>query len=77
MVQIETERLIIRRIQESDAADLYEYLSNPRVNYFLSDKLNSLEEAVVNDKRRCGEKLVFAVCFIEKGKVIGNIFAKK
>lgn len=77
MVQIETERLIIRRIQESDAADLYEYLSNPRVNYFLSDKLNSLEEAVVNDKRRYGEKLVFAVCFIEKGKVIGNIFAKK
>lgn len=46
MVQIETERLIIRKFQESDAADLYEYLSHPRVNCFLSKKLNSFDEAV-------------------------------
>lgn len=77
MVQIETERLIIRKFQESDAANLFEYLSHPRVNCFLSEKLNSLEEAVENVKRRSGEELEFAVCLKESGKVIGNLFAKK
>lgn len=77
MVQIETERLIIRKFQESDAVDLFEYLSHPRVNCFLSEKLNSLEEAVENVKRRSGEELEFAVCLKESGKVIGNLFAKK
>lgn len=77
MVQIETERLIIRKFQESDVADLYEYLPHPRVNCFLSKKLNSFDEAIENAKRRSGEEFVFAVCLKENGKVVGNIFAKK
>lgn len=77
MVKIQTERLIIRNFQESDAPDLFEYLSHPRVNCFLSEKLNSLEEAVENAKRRSGEELEFAVCLKENGKVVGNLFAKK
>lgn len=76
MVQIETERLIIRKFQESDAADLYEYLSHPRVNCFLSKKLNSFDEAIENAKRRSGEEFGFAVCLKENGKVVGNLFAK-
>lgn len=35
MIRIETERLIIRRFQESDAFGLLDYLSNPRVNCFI------------------------------------------
>lgn len=77
MVQIETERLIIRKFQESDAADLFEYLSHPRVNCFLSERLNSLDEAVENVKQRINEELEFAVCLKENDKVIGNLFAKK
>lgn len=42
---IETERLILRPFQESDAADILEYLAEPPVNCFTSMKLNSLEEA--------------------------------
>lgn len=77
MIQIDTERLIIRNFQESDASGLFEYLSHPRVNCFLSDKLNSLEEAVEDAKRRSGEELEFAVCLKGSGKVVGNLFAKK
>ena len=77
MIQFETERLMIRRFQESDAPDLLEYLSSPRVNCFLDEKLNSLEEAVKNVKKRSNNELEFAVCLKESGKVIGNLFAKK
>lgn len=77
MIRIETERLIIRKFQEGDASDLFEYLSNPRVNCFLDEKLNSLEEAVENVKRRSSNELELAVCLKENGKVIGNLFAKK
>lgn len=77
MVRIETERLIIRNFQESDASDLFEYLSYPRVNCFLDEKLSSLDEAIENAKRRSEEELEFAVCLKESGKVVGNLFAKK
>lgn len=77
MVQIETERLIIRKFRESDAANLYKYLSHPRVNCFLDEKLNSLDEAIESAKRRSDEELEFAVCLKESGKVVGNLFAKK
>ena len=77
MIRIETERLIIRNFQESDASDLFEYLSHPRVNCFLSEKLNSLEETVENIKRRSDNELELAACLKENGKVIGNLFAKK
>lgn len=77
MIRIETERLTIRNFQESDASDLLEYLSHPRVNCFLSEKLNSLEEAIENIKQRSNDELEFAVCLKENNKVVGNLFAKK
>lgn len=75
MIRIETERLIIRNFQESDASDLFEYLSCPRVNCFLDEKLSSLEEAIEDVKQRGSNELEFAVCLKENGKVIGNLFA--
>ena len=77
MIQFETERLIIRNFQESDASDLFEYLSSPRVNCFLNEKLNSIEEAILDVKRRSSDQLEFVVCLKKNNKVVGNLFAKK
>lgn len=43
---IETEHLIIRDFQKKDAAGLLEYLSHPRVNCFVGDRLCSVESAL-------------------------------
>ena len=43
---IETEHLIIRDFQEKDAVGLLEYLSHPRVNCFVSERLCSEESAL-------------------------------
>ena len=74
---IETERLILRSFLESDAADVFEYLIEPMVNCFACMKLNSLEEAKAEMKRRIGEtEYYFAIVLKETGKVIGEIDRK-
>ena len=73
---IETERLFLRPFMESDAADVLEYLNKPTVNCFASMKLDSLEEAKEEMKRRVGEtEYYFAIVLKETGKVIGEIEA--
>jgi len=52
MIRIETERLIIRSFQESDAFGLLDYLSHPHVNCLIGEKLNTLEEAIADVKKR-------------------------
>ena len=52
---IETERLILRPFSESDAEDVYEYLKEPAVNCFACMKLNSIDEARAEMKKRTGE----------------------
>ena len=73
---IETNRLILRPFLESDAADVYEYLKEPAVNCFASMKMNSLDEAKAEMKKRLGEtEYYFAITLKEGGKVIGEIDA--
>ncbi|MGN0793789.1 MAG: GNAT family N-acetyltransferase [Aristaeellaceae bacterium] len=73
---IETERLLLRPFIERDAADVLEYLREPAVNCFASMKLNSLEEAKEEMKKRAGEtEYYFAIVLKETGKVIGEIDA--
>ena len=73
---IETKRLILRPFLESDAADVYEYLREPAVNCFAYMKLNSLDEAEKEMKKRIGEtEYYFAIVLKESGKVIGEIEA--
>ena len=73
---IETERLILRPFLETDAADVFEYLEKPAVNCFASMKLNSLEEARAEMKKRVGEtEYYFAIALKDTGKVIGEIDA--
>ena len=71
---IETQRLILRPFTESDAADVLEYLKETEVNCFASMKLNSLDEARAEIKKRCGEtEYYFAITLKDTGKVIGEI----
>lgn len=73
---IETERLILRPFSEDDAADVLEYLKEPAVNCFASMKLNSLEEAQAEMKKRTGEtEYYFAIVLKNDNKVIGEIEA--
>lgn len=73
---IETERLILRPFLETDAEDVYEYLREPAVNCFAYMKLNSLDEAEKEMKKRIGEtEYYFAIVLKESGKVIGEIEA--
>lgn len=73
---IETKRLILRPFLESDAADVFEYLKSPEVNCFVSMRLNSLEEAKNEMKKRVGEtEYYFAIVLKDTGKVIGEIDA--
>lgn len=77
MKRIETERLILRTFQESDAVGLFDYLSHPRVNCFLDEKLDTLEEAITDVEQRGKDELQLAVCLKEDDKIIGNLFALK
>ena len=73
---IETERLILRPFLETDAADVFEYLEKPAVNCFACMKLNSVEEAKEEMKKRVGEiEYYFAITLKDTGKVIGEIDA--
>ena len=73
---IETERLILRPFLECDAADVYEYLKEPAVNCFADMKLNSLEEACEEMKKRTHKpEYYLAITLKETGKVIGEIEA--
>ncbi len=73
---IETERLILRTFQISDAEDVFEYLKKPQVNCFACMKLNSLEEAIKElEKRSKDKEFYFAIVLKETGKVIGEINA--
>ncbi len=75
-MMIQTKRLILRPFLESDAADVYEYLSDPAVNCFAAMKLHSLEEAKAEMKRRVGEtEYYFAIVLKDVNKVIGEIDA--
>ena len=73
---IETERLILRPFERSDAKDLYEYLKEPAVNCFACMKLDSLEAAFKEAESRSKETdFYFAIVLKENGKVIGEIDA--
>ena len=59
-----------------DTEDVFEYLKEPAVNCFACMKLNSLEEAKAEMKKRAHEKeYYFAIVLKENGKVIGEIDA--
>lgn len=52
-MHLKTDRLIIRDFDKKDATGLYEFLEHPPVHCFLSEKLDSLDEAEKEVERRC------------------------
>ena len=72
---IETERLLLRQFREGDAADVLEYLKTPAVNCFACMKLQSLDAAKQEIRKRAEDELYLAIVLKETGKVIGEIFA--
>lgn len=77
MQVFESERLIMRNFKASDAAGLFEYHSCPRVNCFVDEKLNTLDDAIADAEERSKDELQFAVCLKENDALIGNLFAVK
>ncbi|NIY76336.1 GNAT family N-acetyltransferase [Thalassospira sp. HF15] len=73
MRDIVTDRLIIRRFSEADAAELFEYISNPRANCFMADKVSTLKQAKVMAQKRANDASCVAVCLKETGALIGEL----
>lgn len=74
---LETERLILRRWEESDAEDLYKYASNPDVGPIAGWPAHqSLDESRDVIKNVFDGKEAYAVCLKEDGKAIGAIELK-
>ncbi|WP_238919116.1 GNAT family N-acetyltransferase [Clostridium sp. YIM B02555] len=76
-MHLKTDRLIIRDFEKKDTEGLYEYLKNPPVHCFMSEKLNSLDEAEKEVERRGKEGEHFAVCLADTDSIIGDLFAIK
>lgn len=74
MKKIVTNRLVLRNFMINDAKYLLEYLSNPRVNCFASEKLNTIEEAINEARNRSNEDTSIAVCLKETDTLIGDLF---
>jgi RimJ/RimL family protein N-acetyltransferase len=73
---IETERLVLRRFTQQDAADLFEYLHQPVASCFLSLALADIRDAEREALERSTHDNSVAVCLRESGKLIGDLFAE-
>ena len=79
MININTNRLILRNFQKKDAHGLFEYLANPRSSCFLDEKIDSIEQAVehINQINTCPEEANIVVCTKGNDLLIGNMFSQK
>ena len=77
MENIVTDRLIIRRYQENDWQDLYEYLSDKEVVIFEPYDVYSENQAKEEALYRSRNESFYAVCLKENEKLIGNLYLDK
>lgn len=73
----ETERLILRRYNDDDLQDLYEYLSNPKVVEYEPYKVMNMDEVKKILDYRISSEEFLAVELKENNKMIGNIYLGK
>lgn len=76
-VNVETERLILRRHKWEDLNDIYEYLSDEQTVHYEPYKPKSIEETEDELKWRISTEEMIAVEEKTSGKVIGNIYLGK
>lgn len=73
-MELKTERLILRRWEESDAEDLFKYASDPDVGPIAGwPPHQSVEESLNVIKNVFCRKEAYAICLKEDGKAIGAI----
>ena len=75
MKAIETDRLLLRNFTAEDAAGLFEYLHEPRVSCFFSQRLEDMAAALKEVRKRSGSDDYVAVCLKGTGQLIGDLFA--
>lgn len=71
---LETERLILRKFEETDYDDLYEFLSQRKDDDFEAYPGITYENGRDHLKYRLGSDEFFAIEQKETGKVIGNVY---
>jgi len=76
-VMISTKRLMIRRFTANDAADLYEYLSNPAVYKYEPGDPIDIDEAMRLSRERASTSDFGAMELTNSGKMIGHIYFKQ
>lgn len=74
-IRIETERIIIRKFKPEDSIGLLEYLSRPRVNCFVGERLDSEAAAMAYMENTPDGMLRYAVSLKETDFLIGEVFA--
>lgn len=74
MKKIVTSRLVLRNFMVNDAKHMLDYLLNPRVNCFASEKLETIEEAINEAINRSNQDTSIAVCLKDTGRLIGDLF---
>jgi len=77
MEKIITDRLIIRRFDQNDWQDLYEYLSDEEVVKYEPYDIFSEEQAKEEAAKRSKDESFYAVCLKENRKLIGNLYLCK
>ncbi|GAA5138524.1 GNAT family N-acetyltransferase [Alloalcanivorax gelatiniphagus] len=75
MKAIETDRLLLRNFAAEDAAGLFEYLHEPRVSCFFSQRLEDMAAALKDVRKRSSSDDYVAVCLKDTGQLIGDLFA--
>lgn len=74
MKKIATDRLIIRRFEAGDWADIYEYLSDEEVVKFEPYGVLTEDQVKEETMKRVGHESFYAVCLKENEKLIGNLY---
>lgn len=74
MMELQTDRLIMRRFLPEDWMDLYDYLSREEVVHFEPYGVFNEEASRKEAVRRASDHAFWAVCLRTTGKMIGSIY---
>lgn len=74
MKKIITNRLVLRNFSLADAQGVLGYLSHPRVNCFLSEKITTQKEAISEVEKKSKDDSHIAVCLNDNECLIGELF---
>lgn len=77
MINLETERLILRKFSCNDWKDLYEYLSKESVVKYEPYDVYTEESCKQEAVYRSQQDAFWAVCLKENNKLIGNVYFQK